>query len=74
MAPYERLLGDALKGDQTLFANEEGGEAQWAVVDPVLIDPAPCIVYEPGTWGPKEADRLTADFDGWIDPKASARG
>jgi glucose-6-phosphate 1-dehydrogenase len=74
MAPYERLLGDALKGDQSLFANEEGVEAQWRVVDPVLIDPAPCIVYEPGTWGPKEADRLTADFDGWIDPKASAKG
>ena len=73
MAPYERLLGDALRGDQTLFANEEAVEAQWRVVDPVLSNPAPCIVYEPGTWGPKEADRLTADCDGWLDPKASAR-
>jgi glucose-6-phosphate 1-dehydrogenase len=74
MAPYERLLGDALKGDQSLFANEAAVEAQWRVVDPVLADPTPCIVYEPGTWGPKEADRLTADCDGWLDPKASARG
>jgi glucose-6-phosphate 1-dehydrogenase len=73
MAPYERLLGDALRGDQSLFANEEAVEAQWRVVDPVLSNPAPCIVYEPGTWGPKEADRLTADCDGWLDPKASAR-
>jgi glucose-6-phosphate 1-dehydrogenase len=70
MAPYERLLGDALKGDQSLFANEEAVEAQWRVVDPVLVDPAPCVVYEPGTWGPKEADRLTGD---WVDPKSSAR-
>ncbi len=43
------------------------------MVDPVLADPAPCVVYEPGTWGPKEADRLTAEYDGWVDPKASAR-
>ena len=73
MAPYERLLGDALRGDQALFANEEAVEAQWRIVDPVLEHPSPCIVYEPGTWGPAEADRLTADYDGWLDPKASAR-
>jgi glucose-6-phosphate 1-dehydrogenase len=72
MAPYERLLGDALKGDQILFANEEAVEAQWRIVDPVLESPAPVLVYEPGSWGPKEADRLTAEFDGWIDPKAVA--
>ncbi|MGA3204570.1 MAG: glucose-6-phosphate dehydrogenase [Bryobacteraceae bacterium] len=72
MAPYERLLGDALKGDQILFANEEAVEAQWRIVDPVLESPTPVLVYEPGSWGPKEADRLTAEFDGWIDPKAVA--
>jgi glucose-6-phosphate 1-dehydrogenase len=71
MAAYERLLGDALKGDQSLFANEEAVEAQWRVVDPVLSVKTPLYEYEPGTWGPKEADRLTEDFDGWIDPKAS---
>jgi glucose-6-phosphate 1-dehydrogenase len=74
MAPYERLLGDALKGDQILFANEEAVEAQWRIVDPVLESPTPVLVYEPGSWGPKEADRLTAEFDGWIDPKAVAVG
>jgi glucose-6-phosphate 1-dehydrogenase len=73
MAPYERLLGDALKGDQSLFANEEAVEAQWRIVDPVLSNPSPCHEYEPGTWGPSEADRLTAEVDGWIDPKASAK-
>jgi glucose-6-phosphate 1-dehydrogenase len=74
MAPYERLLGDALKGDQTLFASEETVEAQWRIVDPVLASPARVLPYEPGSWGPAEAERLTADFDGWIDPKATAVG
>ncbi len=74
MAPYERLLGDALKGDQSLFASEETVEAQWRIVDPVLSAPTPVLTYEPGTWGPAEADRLTADCDGWIDPKATPVG
>jgi glucose-6-phosphate 1-dehydrogenase len=73
MAPYERLLSDALKGDQSLFANEEAVEAQWRVVDSVLSEGTPLHGYQPGTWGPPEADRLTAEFDGWIDPKPSAR-
>jgi glucose-6-phosphate 1-dehydrogenase len=73
MAPYERLLGDALRGDQSLFANEAAVEAQWRVVDPVLQNPTPCCGYEPGTWGPVEADRLTAEFDGWLNPTESAR-
>jgi glucose-6-phosphate 1-dehydrogenase len=72
MAPYERLLADALRGDQSLFANEDAVEAQWRVVDDVLRAPAPCLEYEPGTWGPTEADRLTAEYDGWIDPKKAA--
>jgi glucose-6-phosphate 1-dehydrogenase len=74
MAPYERLLGDALKGDQTLFASEESVEAQWRIVDPVLSVATPVLEYDPGTWGPAEADRLTAEFDGWMDPKAEAVG
>ncbi len=73
MAPYERLLGDAIRGDQSLFASEEAVEAQWRIVDPVLAEPARCREYEPGTWGPEEANRLTADFDGWIDPKPSTK-
>jgi glucose-6-phosphate 1-dehydrogenase len=69
MAPYERLLGDALKGDQALFASEDAVEAQWRIVDPVLSAPTPSIEYEQGTWGPAEASRLTAEYEGWIDPK-----
>ncbi len=72
MAPYERLLGDALKGDQSLFASEEAVEAQWRIVDPVLQDGTVLHGYQPGTWGPAEADRLTVEVDGWIDPKSSA--
>jgi len=63
---YERLLGDALAGDTTLFAREDGVEAAWRAVDPILYDHPPVIAYEPGTWGPAEARRLTAD--GWHDP------
>jgi glucose-6-phosphate 1-dehydrogenase len=69
MAPYERLLGDAMKGDQSLFASEDAIEAQWRIVDPALKAPSPCIPYEPGTWGPAEASRLTAHLDGWVNPK-----
>jgi glucose-6-phosphate 1-dehydrogenase len=71
MAPYERLLSDALRGDQMLFATEETVEAQWRIVDPILGDATPCHEYEPNTWGPVEADRLPADHDGWLDPKPS---
>jgi glucose-6-phosphate 1-dehydrogenase len=71
MAPYERLLGDALRGDQTLFASEDAVEAQWRIVDPVLDNVTPCHEYEPNTWGPAEASRLLADNDAWLDPKPS---
>ena len=50
MAPYERLLGDALRGDRTLFGSQAGVEAQWSIVEPVLNDPRPPEIYEPGTW------------------------
>ena len=52
MAPYERLLGDALRGERALFGSEAGVEASWRIVDPVLGDPRPPVVYEPGSWGP----------------------
>ena len=66
--PYERLLRDALKGDSSLFTREDSVEASWRVVDPVLGDATPVHEYEPGTWGPREADELTADIGGWHDP------
>jgi glucose-6-phosphate 1-dehydrogenase len=65
---YDRLLGDAMAGDAQLFARQDGVEAAWAVVDPVLGNEAALIEYEPGTWGPAEADKLTAAVGGWHVP------
>jgi glucose-6-phosphate 1-dehydrogenase len=48
---YERLLGDALRGDGMLFAREDTVEAEWQVVEPILGDATPVYRYEPGTWG-----------------------
>jgi glucose-6-phosphate 1-dehydrogenase len=62
---YERLLGDAMTGDATLFARQDGVEAAWAIVDPVLGDAGPLIEYDCGSWGPPEADRLVAGVGGW---------
>jgi glucose-6-phosphate 1-dehydrogenase len=66
LGPYERLLGDAMMGDATLFARQDVVEAAWAIVDPVLNVPMPLAMYECGTWGPAEADRLVEDVGGWI--------
>ncbi len=71
MAPYERLLGDALHGDSDLFAREDAVEAAWRVIDPLLVDDEP-IVYQPGSWGPEEADRLVERLGGWHAPLGQA--
>jgi glucose-6-phosphate 1-dehydrogenase len=68
MDAYERLLGEAMEGDPTLFAREDAVEAAWAVVQPVLGNLTPLFEYEPGTWGPAEADALTAPVGGWHTP------
>ncbi len=68
MMPYERLLGDAMRGDQRLFAREDAVEAAWRVVDPVLDQATPVYEYEPNTWGPKEADRIQPP-EGWQEPR-----
>jgi glucose-6-phosphate 1-dehydrogenase len=74
MAPYERLLGSAAKGESILFAREDEVEAAWQVVDPILGNATPCHTYEPHTWGPAEAERL-APPGGWHAPEgATARG
>ena len=65
---YERLLTDAMRGDPTLFVREDAVEEAWRVVDGILDDATPVHPYEPGTWGPAEADRLTAGLEGWHDP------
>ncbi len=71
-APYERLLGDAMVGDQSLFAREDAVEAQWRIVDPILTGKTPIHAYQPGTWGPEEADRLTRQIGGWHNPSPEA--
>jgi glucose-6-phosphate 1-dehydrogenase len=68
MDPYERLLGDAARGDASLFARQDSVEAAWEVVDPVLGAATPLYEYEPGTWGPTEADALIAADGGWHSP------
>ena len=68
MDAYERLLSDAIAGDGTLFASQDGVEAAWAVVQPILGNVTPEYEYEPGTWGPPEADALAADIGGWHCP------
>lgn len=68
MAPYERLLGDAMKGDPTLFVREDSVEAEWKTVDPILGNKTPLYEYAPNTWGPPEADRILARYGGWHNP------
>jgi len=55
MRPYERLLGDAMRGDRSLFGSEAGVEAAWRIVDPILSPDLPLYFYDAGTWGPAEA-------------------
>jgi glucose-6-phosphate 1-dehydrogenase len=66
---YERLLTDAMRGQSLLFVREDAVEASWAVVQSVLGNVAPAHEYEPGSWGPTEADSLAADIGGWHDPR-----
>jgi glucose-6-phosphate 1-dehydrogenase len=69
MTPYERLLGDASRGDASLFARYDSVEEAWRVIDPILGSATPLVQYDPGTWGPREADRLIANAGGWHNPK-----
>jgi len=71
MSAYERLLGEAMEGDQTLFARQDAVEAAWAIVDPVLGDATPVHQYTPGSWGPDAAEILASDVGGWANPKAA---
>lgn len=67
-SPYERLLGDAIRGDTQLFTQDASVEAAWRVVDPVLKNPLPVVEYEPGSWGPKVADDIVDGDATWHDP------
>jgi glucose-6-phosphate 1-dehydrogenase len=66
--PYAELLGDAMKGETFRFAREDWVEEAWRIVDPVLSPAAAPIEYEPGAWGPREAEALVPD--GWVDTPA----
>ncbi|HET7281422.1 MAG TPA: glucose-6-phosphate dehydrogenase [Sphingomicrobium sp.] len=72
MLPYERLLGDALHGDASLFTSGECVEAAWRVVDPILGSVTPTLEYEPDTWGPQAAELLAAADGGWHNPAPDA--
>jgi len=68
MDAYERLLGDAMDGDGTLFARQDAVEAAWEIVDPLLRDCAAPLPYARGSWGPADAAKLTRDLGGWVMP------
>src|SRR6185436_13270145 len=68
MDAYERVLGDALNGDRTLFARQDYVEEAWRIVDPVLKKTTPVYEYEPGSWGPSEVDGNVAPPGGWENP------
>jgi glucose-6-phosphate 1-dehydrogenase len=70
MDAYERVLGDAMSGDRTLFAREDYIEEAWRIVDPVLHAGTPVYEYEPGTWGP--ATPSIAPAGGWHVPALAA--
>ena len=70
MDAYERLLGEAMEGDGTLFARQDEVEAAWAIVQPILEATTPVHDYECGTWGPPQAETLAAEIGGWHEPPA----
>jgi glucose-6-phosphate 1-dehydrogenase len=74
MTPYERLLGDAMRGDATLFARQDSVEIAWEIVDALLASGPQAERYAPGTWGPPSADRLLERHGGWYSPGAPACG
>jgi glucose-6-phosphate 1-dehydrogenase len=71
IGPYERLFGEALKGDHSLFAREDALELAWNVVDPALKGGFPVHPYDPGSWGPPEADALLRPGDTWHAPSVA---
>jgi glucose-6-phosphate 1-dehydrogenase len=66
--PYERLLGDAIAGNHQLFTRQDTVEETWRIVQPLLDEPGPVHQYEPGTWGPPEAEKLTRGIAQWHEP------
>jgi glucose-6-phosphate 1-dehydrogenase len=67
-APYDRLLGDAMAGDSSLFTGLEAVEAAWTAVDDILVNHPKAVPYKPGSWGPDAADAMIAQDGGWQAP------
>ena len=72
MSPYQRLLGDAMRGDKALFTSGDSVEAAWRIVDPALNDGNKVDLYSAGSWGPKRANDVVEHGDGWHDPRQEA--
>jgi glucose-6-phosphate 1-dehydrogenase len=72
MEAYERVLGDAMEGDATLFARQDYVEEAWRIVDPVLKRTTAVYEYEPATWGPSEVDQKITPEGGWQNPTMAA--
>jgi glucose-6-phosphate 1-dehydrogenase len=70
MTPYERLLGDAMRGDATLFARQDSVEIAWDIVDRLLASGPQVEPYAAGSWGPAAADRMVERYGGWYEPPA----
>ncbi|MSR17996.1 MAG: glucose-6-phosphate dehydrogenase [Phycisphaerales bacterium] len=68
-APYERLLGDAMRGESTLFARQDSVEEAWRIFQEVLGPVVPAYEYAPGTWGPEVTNDLILPPGGWHAPK-----
>jgi glucose-6-phosphate 1-dehydrogenase len=67
MGAYEELLTDAARGVPLRFARQDYVEEAWRIVDPILDDATPVYGYEPGSWGPSQANHV-APSGGWINP------
>ena len=74
LPPYQRLLGDAMRGNDNLFGREDVVDAQWRIVQPILTNAPPPQEYEPGTWGPAAADALIGADGPWRNPKPPKAG
>ena len=68
MPPYERLLGDALKGDSTLFSREDTVESAWRILAPILDNATPVYEYDKNSWGPAEVEEKLKPPHGWHNP------
>jgi glucose-6-phosphate 1-dehydrogenase len=71
MEAYERVLGDAMAGDATLFARQDYVEEAWRIVDPVLKAGTPIYEYEKGAWGPSEVEQRVSPAGRWHNPITS---